>query len=67
MLKRLRDTEFADQTSEIRGAGLYGAGNEKIGTIEDLIFDSDTSSATYAIVDTGWLNLNSLQSTVHSL
>lgn len=56
MLKRLRDTEFADRASDIRGADLYGAGNDKVGKIEDVLFDPDSSTATYAIVDTGgWL------------
>ncbi|HYG98336.1 MAG TPA: PRC-barrel domain-containing protein [Terriglobales bacterium] len=56
MLKRLRDTEFADRASDIRGADLYGSNNDKIGTINDVIFEADTSTATYAIVDTGgWL------------
>lgn len=56
MLKRLRDTEFADRASDIRGANLYGSDNDKVGTIEDVLFDPDTSTATYGIVDTGgWL------------
>src|SRR5512146_1092145 len=56
MLKRLRDTEFADRASDIRGANLYGSDNDKVGTIEDVLVDPDTSTATYGIVDTGgWM------------
>lgn len=56
MLKRLRDTEFADRASDIRGSAVYGANNEKIGTIEDVIFDSESEVPPYAIIDAGsWL------------
>jgi len=55
MLKRLRDSEFSDRAEDIRGATLHGYNNEKIGTIDDIVYDTDTQTARYAIVDTGGL------------
>jgi hypothetical protein len=57
MYKRLRDSEFSDRAEDIRGTTLNGSGNDKIGTIEDVLYDPDTHSARYAIVDSGgWLS-----------
>jgi hypothetical protein len=56
MFKRLRDSEFSDRDEDFRGTTLYGSDNAKIGTIEDVLYDPATSSARYAIVDSGgWL------------
>jgi PRC-barrel domain/Alternative complex III, ActD subunit len=55
MLKRLRESEFSDRVEDIRGATLYGSNSDKIGTIDDVIYDSDSYTARYAIVDTGGL------------
>jgi hypothetical protein len=55
MFKRLRDSEFSEHADDLRGATLYGFNDEKIGTIDDVIYDSDTYRARYAIIDTGGL------------
>lgn len=56
MLRRFR--ELADQsfTDDIRGATVYGQNDEKLGTIDDIVFDTDESEAGFAVVDSGgWL------------
>jgi sporulation protein YlmC with PRC-barrel domain len=53
----LREYRFSDDVDDIRGATLYGADNEKIGKIDDVIFDHATGTIQYAIVDAGgWLS-----------
>ncbi len=53
----LRDYRFSDDVDDIRGATLYGADNDKIGKIDDVIFDHDSGTIQYAIVDAGgWLS-----------
>jgi hypothetical protein len=52
----LRDYRFAQEAGDIRGAELYGAKDEKLGKIDDVIFDHTSGSLRYAVVDTGgWL------------
>lgn len=51
----LRETRFED-TEEIRGAEVYGVNDEKLGKIDDVIFDHSTGDIRYIVVDTGgWL------------
>ncbi len=54
----LRDYRFSDaKVDDIRGADLYGRGDEKLGTIDDVIFNHATGAIQYAVVDTGgWLS-----------
>lgn len=53
----LRDYRFAQDAGDIRGAELYGANDEKLGKIDDVIFDHTSGSLRYAVVDTGgWLH-----------
>ncbi len=53
----LRDYQFAQEVGDIRGAELYGAKDEKLGKIDDVIFDHTSGSLRYAVVDTGgWLH-----------
>src|SRR5690242_9975138 len=53
----LRDYRFSDDVDDIRGATLYGAGHEKLGKIDDVIFDHASGTIQYAVVDTGgWLS-----------
>jgi len=53
----LRDYRFSDDVDDIRGANLYGAGRDKLGKIDDVIFDHATGTIQYAVVDTGgWLS-----------
>src|SRR5947209_14089719 len=56
-LGTLRDFRFDDQADDIRGAALYGRDNEKLGKIDDVIFDHSSGQLKYAVVDTGgWLS-----------
>lgn len=53
----LRDYRFTDAAEDIRGAKLYGLNDEKLGKIDDVIFDHSTGSIGYVVVDTGgWLS-----------
>ena len=52
----LRDYKF-DDIDDVRGADVYGVSNEKLGTIDDVIFDHSTGEIRYAVVDAGgWLS-----------
>ena len=52
----LSDFRFDNQADDIRGAALYGRDNEKLGKIDDVIFDHSTGQLQYVVVDTGgWL------------
>lgn len=51
----LRDFRFND-VQEVRGAEVYGVNNEKLGIVDDVIFDHSTGEIRYVVVDTGgWL------------
>jgi sporulation protein YlmC with PRC-barrel domain len=55
----LRDYRFNDEgtTDDIRGAKIYGQNDEKLGKIDDVIFDHSTANIRYLVVDTGgWLS-----------
>lgn len=50
----LKDMRVPD---DIRGSHLYGLNDEKLGKIDDVIFDHSTGNIRYAVVDTGgWLS-----------
>ena len=52
----LRDVSIADSSEDIRGKNLYGVNDEKLGKIDDVIFDHTTGDIRYVVVDTGgWL------------
>ena len=54
---RLRDYRFSDDVDDIRGSSLYGVDDEKLGKIDDVIFDHSTATIQYAVVDSGgWLS-----------
>jgi hypothetical protein len=56
-LGTLRDFRFEDTGDDIRGAALYGRGDEKLGKIDDVIFDHSSGDLKYVVVDTGgWLS-----------
>ncbi len=56
-LGMLRDYEFKGDVDDIRGANLYGANDEKLGEIADVIFDHASGQIRYVVVDTGgWLS-----------
>ena len=53
----LGDYRFTNAAEDIRGAKLYGLNDEKLGKIDDVIFDHSTGSIRYVVVDTGgWLS-----------
>jgi hypothetical protein len=53
----LRNYRFTDQAEDIRGSKLYGLDDEKLGKIDDVIFDHSTGLIRYVVVDTGgWLS-----------
>jgi hypothetical protein len=51
----LRDYRFPDLHTEddIRGASVYGRDDEKLGKIDDVIFDHATGAIRFVVVDTG--------------
>lgn len=52
----LRNYRFSDSAEDIRGSKLYGVDDEKLGKIDDVIFDHTTGLIRYIVVDTGgWL------------
>ena len=53
----LGNYRFTDAAEDIRGAKLYGLNDEKLGKIDDVIFDHSTGLISYVVVDTGgWLS-----------
>jgi sporulation protein YlmC with PRC-barrel domain len=53
----LRDHRFDDDVDDIRGASLYGMDDEKLGKIDDVIFDHGSGAIRYMVVDSGgWLS-----------
>jgi len=56
----LGDFRFADQqdaAGDIRGSKVYGPNDNKLGEIDDVIFDEATGAIVYVVVDTGgWLS-----------
>ena len=56
-LGTLRDFRFEDTADDIRGATLYGRNDEKLGKVDDVIFDHASGELKYVVVDTGgWLS-----------
>ena len=48
---------FSEATDDVRGATLYGVNDEKLGKIDDVIFDHSNGDVRYVVVDTGgWLS-----------
>jgi len=53
----LKDARIADGSDDIRGSHLYGLNDEKLGKIDDVIFDHSSGNIRYVVVDTGgWLS-----------
>jgi sporulation protein YlmC with PRC-barrel domain len=56
----LGDYRFSDTQEaalDIRGAKIYGSNDDKLGEIDDVIFDEGTGAVMYVVVDTGgWLS-----------
>jgi hypothetical protein len=58
----LGDYRFSDTQEaalDIRGAKLFGPKDEKLGEIDDVVFDEATGAIVFVVVDTGgWLSSN---------
>jgi hypothetical protein len=53
----LKDYKLRETAEDIRGTTLYGLQDEKLGKIDDVIFDHSTGDIGYVVVDTGgWLS-----------
>src|SRR5258708_36109421 len=50
----LRDHKMED-VDDLRGADVYGVDDEKLGTIDDVIFDHSTGEIRYIVLKTGGL------------
>lgn len=52
---RFSNTDEA--AGDIRGSKIYGPGDEKLGEIDDVVFDEATGAVIFVVVDTGgWLS-----------
>jgi len=52
----LGNTSLGESAEDIRGSHLYGMNDEKLGKIDDVVFDHSTGDIRYVVVDTGgWL------------
>ena len=50
------ETQRVENVRDIRGTTVRGSEGEKLGTVEDVIFDHDTMEIRYLVVDSGgWL------------
>jgi hypothetical protein len=60
LYNNLHDYRFNDtDVDDIRGASVYGVNDEKLGKIDDVIFDDASGELRYAVVDSGgWLSSN---------
>jgi sporulation protein YlmC with PRC-barrel domain len=66
----LRDYKFDDTTAreDIRGAKVYGRNDEKLGTIDDVIFDHSTGNIRYVVIDSGgWFSSKAFLIPAHRL
>lgn len=53
----LKGNPVGETAEDIRGSHLYGMNDEKLGKIDDVIFDHSTGDIHYIVVDTGgWLS-----------
>ena len=58
-LRNLRNYRFsdADTAEDVRGSSVYGRDDEKLGKIDDVIFDHSSGNMQYVVIDTGgWLS-----------
>jgi sporulation protein YlmC with PRC-barrel domain len=53
----LRGYRFEGNIDDIRGSNIYNRNDDKLGQIDDVIFNHDSGYIEYLVVDTGgWLN-----------
>ncbi|MBV9180962.1 MAG: PRC-barrel domain-containing protein [Acidobacteria bacterium] len=66
----LRNYRFEDLGTEedVRGANVYGRDEEKLGKIDDVVFDHETGALRYVVVDTGaWFSTKKFLVPAHRL
>jgi sporulation protein YlmC with PRC-barrel domain len=51
----LREYQF-DDIQDVRGSEVYGVNDEKLGTIDDVVFDHSTGDICYVVLKTGLLS-----------
>lgn len=51
----LREYRFEGEMDDVRGAEVYGINDEKLGTIDDVIFDHSSGEIRYVVLKTGGL------------
>ena len=51
----LREYSFEGEVEDLRGAEVYGVNDEKLGIIDDVIFDHSTGEIRYVVLKTGGL------------
>jgi len=51
----LRDHKVMEDVDDLRGADVYGVNDEKLGTIDDVIFDHSSGDIRYIVLKTGGL------------
>ncbi len=55
-LGTLGQYKFQDNIDDVRGTDVYDRDNEKLGTVDDVIFDHDSCEIRHVVVDSGgWL------------
>lgn len=53
----LKGNPVGETAEDIRGSHLYGVNDEKLGKIDDVIFDHSTGNIHYVVIETGgWLS-----------
>jgi hypothetical protein len=64
----LKDMPIRAAAEDVRGAHLYGLNDEKLGKIDNVIFDHSTGNIQYVVVDTGgWLTTKKFIVPAHGL
>jgi sporulation protein YlmC with PRC-barrel domain len=51
----LREYKFEEELNDIRGSEVYGVNDEKLGTIDDVVFNHSTGDIRYIVLKTGGL------------
>lgn len=55
MLRKVSDLQ-GDYVSDLKGTNVYGADDEKLGSVSDALVEDRTGDLRYLLVDSGWLN-----------
>ncbi|MBV9343319.1 MAG: PRC-barrel domain-containing protein [Acidobacteria bacterium] len=66
----LREFRFDDlgTADDIRGSNVYGRDDDKLGTIDDVVFDHSSGAIRYVVVDTGgWFSSKKFLVPAHRL